>query len=186
MASDADTQRLFFALWPDDSLRHDLYKACRQAIKRSGGKPVPVENFHVTLAFLGNLDAQGAREARQAADSVHAAAFDMQLDRLGFWPEPGLLWLGATQPPQAARTLAAELVRSLHSRGLEPDAKPFVPHLSLARKVLKPGLLGAVHPLDWHVDAFALVRSHTHGRNSEYQLLGSWPLESRAAGSKEL
>lgn len=186
MALDADSQRLFFAFWPDDSLRHAIIKACRRAVKRSGGKPVPAANFHITLAFLGSLDADGAGKARQAADRVRAAAFDLQLDRLGFWSGSGLLWLGATQPPQAARVLAADLVRELRTRGLAPDAKAFVPHLSLARKVLKPGLLGAVPPLNWHVDAFALMRSHTHGRNSEYQLLASWPLESMAAGSGEL
>jgi RNA 2',3'-cyclic 3'-phosphodiesterase len=186
MASGPESQRLFFALWPDEILRHSLYKASRRPVRLSGGKPVPPANFHITLAFLGSLDADGERQARQAADGVDAEAFELQLDRLGFWPEPGLLWLGTTQQPVAARALAVALVEALRLRGLEPDAKPFVPHVTLARKVVKPGQLGALHPLRWPVRDFKLLRSFTHARGSEYQPLASWPLGSRAAGSKEL
>ncbi|MDE2235488.1 MAG: RNA 2',3'-cyclic phosphodiesterase [Gammaproteobacteria bacterium] len=186
MASNAETQRLFFALWPPDPLRNAIQKNYRRAVQHSGGKPVPASNFHMTLAFLGSLDAAGALTARRAADSVHAASFDLRLDRLGFWSEAGVLWLGTAQPCAAAGKLATQLAQALRAQGLEPDAKPFVAHLSLARKVNKPGELHTAHALDWHVDGFSLLRSHTQGRSSEYRLLASWPLQSRAAGSGEL
>lgn len=186
MASGSEIQRLFFALWPDDTLRHFLYKATRRPVRLSGGKPVPPANFHITLAFLGNLDKADALQARQAAASVDAEPFELQMDRLSFWPEPGLLWLGATQLPDAARTLTEELIKALRSRGLEPDTKPFVPHVTLARKVVKPGQQGALRPLRWPVREFALLRSLTHAHASEYQPLTSWALGSRAAGSGEL
>ncbi len=186
MASGPEIQRLFFALWPDDSLRHRLYKTTRRPVRLSGGKLVPPSNFHITLAFLGSVDGAGELQARHAADSVAVEPFELQMDCLGFWPEPGLLWLGAAQAPAAARNLAVDLMKALRLRGLEPDSKPFVPHVTLARKVVKPGQLGALRPLRWPVREFALVHSLTHARGSEYQLLASWPLASRAAGSGEL
>jgi len=186
MASATEVQRLFFALWPDDSLRHTLYKVTRHTLRLSGGRPVQPANFHITLAFLGNLDADGERQARQAADSLDAEPFELQLDRLGFWPEPGMLWVGSTQVPVAVQTLAAELVKALRMRGLEPDPQPFIPHLTLARKVVQPGQLGELRPLHWQVQEFALLRSLTHAHGSKYQPLAFWPLGSRAAGSGEL
>ena len=186
MASNTDSQRLFFALWPPDTLRNAIHRNYRRAVQGSGGKPVPESNYHITLAFLGSLDPTGTLKAHRAADQVSAAAFDLQLDRLGFWSEAGVLWLGTAQPSTKARKLATQLAQVLRAQGLEPDAKPFVAHLSLARKVIKPGELRAARAIHWHVDGFALLRSHTHGRNSEYQLLASWPLLSRAAGPGEL
>jgi len=186
MASATEVQRLFFALWPDDSLRCTLYKVTRRPVRLSGGRPVPPSNFHITLAFLGSLDTAGELQARQAADSVAGQSFELQLDRLGFWPEPGMLWMGAIQVPVAVRTLAADLAKALRMRGLEPDSKPFMPHVTLARKVVKPGQLGELRPLRWPVREFALLRSFTHARASEYQPLAIWPLGSKAAGPGEL
>ncbi|MDE2091699.1 MAG: RNA 2',3'-cyclic phosphodiesterase [Gammaproteobacteria bacterium] len=186
MASATEVQRLFFALWPDDSLRRTLYKVTRRPVRLSGGRPVPPTNFHITLAFLGSLDTAGGLLARQAADSVVGRSFELQLDRLGFWPEPGMLWLGAMQVPLAVQTLAADLAKALRLQGLAPDSKPFVPHVTLARKVVKPGELGTLRPLHWPVREFALLSSLTHARGSEYRPLAFWPLGSKAAGSREL
>src|SRR5574337_1362430 len=99
MASAADSQRLCFALWPDDTLRHILYKETRHAVRASGGKPVLAENFHITLAFLGHLDVDGAAAARAAADSTQGEPFDLVLDRTGFWPDARVVWLGPSAVP---------------------------------------------------------------------------------------
>jgi len=186
MASAAEAQRLFFALWPDDPLRHTLYKVTRRPVRLSGGKPVPQSNFHITLVFLGSLNAADELRARQAADSVAGTPFELQLDRLGFWPEPRVLWLGAADVPVPARRLAADLAKALRMWGLQPDPKPFVPHVTLARKIVKPGKTGELHTLHWQVREFALLRSLMHARGSEYQPLAFWPLTSKAAGSGEL
>jgi len=175
MAS-AETQRLFFALWPDASTRDAIYKAGRRVIRVSGGKPVRADNYHATLAFLGSVDAGAAVAARDAAAGVHGPPFELRLDRFGFWAKPRVVWLGAGQVPEAARRLAAGLTAALIARGLTPDPKPFVPHVTLVRKVSKPGDFGSVEPVAWPVTSFALVRSVTHPEGSQYSVLASWPL----------
>ncbi|HYL02781.1 MAG TPA: 2'-5' RNA ligase family protein, partial [Steroidobacteraceae bacterium] len=49
------TRRLFFALWPDAAQRTVLAHAVRKAVRNCGGRPVPAESLHVTLAFLGSV-----------------------------------------------------------------------------------------------------------------------------------
>src|SRR5690606_7943609 len=50
---EAGLRRIFFALWPDDATRGAIERACRQAVRRSGGRPTAKRNLHLTVAFLG-------------------------------------------------------------------------------------------------------------------------------------
>ncbi|MGH8321382.1 MAG: RNA 2',3'-cyclic phosphodiesterase [Gammaproteobacteria bacterium] len=182
MASRPETERLFFAFWPDEAVRHAIYKETRHAVRVSGGRPVPPENFHVTLVFLGSVDAATAVAVREAAAGIQSEPFSLCLDRLGFWKEPRVVWLGADEIPDPGRRLAASLLAALRARGLKPDPKSFTPHVTLARKISKPGELGTLRPIRWPVQDFVLMRSITHAKGSEYQPLAAWPLMAQAAG----
>ncbi|MBU6421650.1 MAG: RNA 2',3'-cyclic phosphodiesterase [Gammaproteobacteria bacterium] len=186
MNSAADGQRLFFALWPDEALRHTLYKETRRAVRASGGKPVPAENFHITLAFLGHLDAAGALAANAAAEATTGEGFDLVLDRMGFWADARVAWLGAQTIPEAGSRFAAALREALRTRGIAVDIRPFLPHVTLARKVSKPGSLGTLRPIRWPVREFVLVHSIPNRHTSEYRPLTSWPLRAPAAAAAEL
>jgi 2'-5' RNA ligase len=186
MASTADSQRLFFALWPDEALRHILYKETRWAVRASGGKPVAAENLHITLAFLGHLDANGAAAARAAAGATVGERFELFLERLGFWADTRVVWLGPAVIPEAGSRFAAALREALRARGIAVDIRPFLPHLTLARKVAKPGNMGTLRPIHWPVREFTLVHSIPNRHASEYRPLASWPLVAPAAAAAEL
>lgn len=186
MASSADSQRLFFALWPDEALRHTLYKETHHAVRASGGKPVPQENFHITLAFLGHLDADGAAAARAAAVATSGESFDLVLDRLGFWAETHVVWLGPAKVSESGSRFAVALRQNLRERGIKVDVRPFLPHVTLARKVAKPGDLRTIRPIRWSLREFVLVHSITGRHSSEYRRLASWPLRAPAAAVMEL
>lgn len=178
MVSEPERQRLFFALWPDEALRLTLYKVTRRAVQASGGKPVAPENFHITLAFLGQLDASGAEAARQAAAATAGNVFDLVLDRLGFWPEARVVWSAPSAVPAAGHNFANTLRAELRARSIEVDVRPFLPHLTLARKVSRPGDMGTMHAVHWPVREFVLVRSVTGRHASEYHPLASWSLRT--------
>ena len=55
--------RLFYAIWPDDNAKRGACGACRGARARLGGRPVPAENIHLTLAFLGTVADERVAEA---------------------------------------------------------------------------------------------------------------------------
>ena len=72
--------RLFYALWPDEPLRERLAEAARDAVRQSGGRPVPAGNYHLTLAFLGR------NTGRRLVDLVSALLDDLpspETSRLG-------------------------------------------------------------------------------------------------------
>ena len=66
--------RLFFALWPDSAVRAVLQASCQAVTVSCGGRPVPPRNYHLTLAFLGQVDSADLAGIRAAAAQVHANA----------------------------------------------------------------------------------------------------------------
>jgi len=171
----AEPQRLFFALWPDAALRERL-QASAAALDRRGGKPVPADNLHITLAFLGSVDAATRTCLERGADGVRVAPFDLVLDRSGHWPRPQVLWLGCGEEPAGIMALASALQRLQLGCDLEPEKRPFHTHLTVARKVRRGQSQTLASPLIWPVADFALVASDTRPEGAVYRVLKRWPL----------
>jgi len=171
--------RLFFALWPEAGTRQAIYKASRDALAAADGRAVPAENFHMTLVFLGSVAEEALALVKSIAASIQGQSFRLELDRYGYWKEPQVLWCGASRICAAAATLAANLRERLMDAGFRNlDPKPFVPHVTLARKVHRTGALGGFGPLTWEAREFALVRSVTGKTGSAYTPLASYALDA--------
>lgn len=175
--------RLFFALWPDDPVRREIYAASRRAVTRCGGKPIPPENFHITLAFLGSFALEGIEPvvatANDAAGEVQGAGFVLALDRFGHWPGSKVVWFGCTRVPDAAYALAQALRERLRLHALKPDGQRFVPHLTLVRWVQQADSFETPAAIRWNVRDFVLVRSVSRPGGVDYTVLKSWPLSAR-------
>lgn len=169
------TERLFFALWPDDAVREAIAAQLPEMPKPA--KPVPAANWHVTLAFLGDVPAEQRRAYEDAAGAVAGRPFDLELDRFGYFHRPRVLWIGASQVPDALRALHADLNGSLAERGFEPERRPFTVHLTLARKMLPPGDLPEPDPVPWRVTDFCLVRSELSRAGARYEVVRRFPLQ---------
>ena len=177
----AATRRLFFALWPDEAQRRALEHAAAKAVRHSGGRPVPASNLHVTLAFLGSVAAARipdlqriARE--QAASLTHVAPATLTFARLAHWKEAQVLCALAAEQSPGMRGLAVALQEAAAALGLSPDRKPFQAHVTLARKVVRPGAELALRAVVWRFDAFALIDSRTEPSGPVYSVIDSYPL----------
>ena len=177
----APARRLFFALWPDETQRRALEHAAAKAVRHSGGRPVPVANLHVTLAFLGSVAAarvpdlqRSARE--QEARLAHDAPPALTFARLAHWKEAQILCALAAEPSPGAHGLAVALQEATAALGLSPDRKPFQAHVTLARKVVRPGAPLRLRPVVWSFDAFALIDSRTEPSGPVYSVVESYPL----------
>lgn len=170
------SERLFFALWPGDALREQLVQHRDLLISAPGGRLLPRENLHLTLAFLGQTDAgQRARVEAVAAD-LEISPFRLRLDRFGYWPRPKVLWIAPAQMPAALTDLAAALHAGAGSCGLRLDTRPYQAHVTLARQLPQPPSGGDCPALDWAVDRFVLVRSSTLSQGVRYDVVGEWGL----------
>ncbi len=171
----ADSQRLFFALWPDATVRQRIAVAGTRATAAAGGRPVPPENYHLTLAFLGSVPAEHLPALLRVARAIRMQPFSLALDHTGYWPRPRVAWLRPAVCPAALQQLVDDLWGGLAPLGFAPDSRTFKPHVSLVRKA--PGGLGSrlAQPIVWAVDDFVLVRSETLPAGPVYSLLERFP-----------
>ena len=169
------TERLFFALWPDDATRMRCANVVSQ-LANIRGKPVPPANLHITLSFLGSVDAAQRLCAERAADTVRVQPVTLTLDHLGYFPKPRVVWLGSERVPCALAALAADLNHQLGGCDITLDSRPFELHMTLLRKVISPPMLDASEPINWRVESFSLVKSATLSSGPIYTVLRTWPL----------
>lgn len=138
--------RAFVALELPEAFADEVCALARRLAAVCEGRFVPDENHHLTLAFLGELDEAGARRAMDALDEAGAGVGPIAFESTGLGTfgrgRATTLWLGIRRTEEL-ELLAARLRASLAARDLPFDEKPFLPHVTLARRVRLPrGPLG--------------------------------------------
>ena len=178
----AGPHRLFFALWPDAPARARLEQATQAVVQTRGGRPVPAEQLHLTLAFLGAVPAARRAELLALAPvAVRAAGLvdaplALTLGQLERWSGPQVLCVLPIHPPAALGALARSLTRTLGAAGFTPDLKPFRPHVTVARKVVHPSETVPIAPVRWTFERVALIESRTLERGPVYSVVETCPL----------
>jgi len=101
------------------------------------GRAVPPANFHITLAFIGELSEGRLERLCLATDEwlagVGLAGGKLLLNCTGYWPKPGIYWLGPDEWPEALSQLAGKLRQLATKAGARRDRSSFRPHVTLFR-----------------------------------------------------
>ncbi len=173
--------RLFFAAFPDDETRFRVASAADALELGEGTRRVPVENYHMTLAFAGEVsNAQAA--ALRALESIDISPFTVRFDTHEHWLKSEVVVMAATECPPALSELRCKLRAHLARQGLADDPRPFYPHVTIARNATQAPVRQAISGLLWTVTNFQLVRSMRSGAGSVYTVLDHWQLLDEASG----
>ncbi|MEQ1662952.1 MAG: RNA 2',3'-cyclic phosphodiesterase [Thiobacillus sp.] len=172
--TDTDSQRLFLALWPDDTTRDALHRTGKWLHKHWGGRLMRRDTLHLTLAFLGNTPVNRLDALTAYVGSVDIENFELILDQAGCWPHNHIGWLGATEKSVPLLDLTARLRIALRKADLHFEDKPFVPHVTLLRNT-RGGAATACEPVRWPISGFALLASDTNAEGACYTVLRRWP-----------
>jgi 2'-5' RNA ligase len=192
--------RLFFAV----GVSRDVAASLRSISRGLGRAPIAdclrlidVEQAHFTLRFLGEQSAERQAAALRAGSAAArgAASFDLEFQGLGVFPDerrPHTLWIGAGKGASELAGLAAMLEDELAVEGFMREARPFVPHLTLARVKRRPerakmATLLAAQPaqiVPLRVAGFALMESRPERRTVRYIALETFALELPCTPSK--
>ena len=174
--ANAGRARVFFALWPDASVRTALAALAQEAQAECGGRAMAAENVHVTLFFVGPVERARLAALERAAQRPRGRSFSLTLDRVGYWRHNRIVWAGATEFPAALATLAEDLRVALAREGVQGEERPYVPHVTLVRNAeRKPGA-PVIEPCVWSVDEFVLVESVSVPGGVRYQPLTRFAL----------
>lgn len=102
-----------------------------------GVRCAPVGQLHITLRFVGDVDASRIdrmeRCVRSAVEGV--APFEITVSGAGAFPNrgrPSVVWIGAS-PQDILAGMADRMGRELDSAGIDYDGKPFKSHVTVGR-----------------------------------------------------
>ncbi|WP_347927279.1 RNA 2',3'-cyclic phosphodiesterase [Pseudomonas helvetica] len=169
-------KRLFFAL-PCATAQRRAIAQWRSALRLTSGRPVPAENFHLTLMFLGAVAVTQIPDICAAAAQVRTPGerLTVSLDQLDAWRRAGVLLLAPTQSSLPLRQLVYALQQAMLPLGFADAPREYRPHLTLMRDFREP-VPESETPPDFHLSAghFALFESH----KGRYRALAEWPLVS--------
>ena len=155
--------RLFFAAWPPAGAAKALVAWARDLTRDCGGRPTPEETVHLTLAFLGEADADVARATGRA---VKAPGLEFRIEQARYWAHNRIIWVGPREVPEALASLAAAL----------GETGRFAAHVTLIRKARPPRVLPPPPAVAWPVREFVLVRSRLGSRGADYEVLERFAL----------
>lgn len=107
---------------------------------------VDPERLHVTVRFIGTVEDDRAAAVDDAlTPTVPLEPFACTLAGTGCFPgrgQPRVVWAGVTSGLPNLVALEHEVSRRLTGIGLEPDWRPYAPHLTLGRVREAAGLRG--------------------------------------------
>ncbi|UEO00560.1 2'-5' RNA ligase family protein [Acidiferrobacter thiooxydans] len=164
---------MFFALWPGRDVRARL---AAQAAE-SAGRPVAADGYHMTLAFVGAVEADVRCVLEAGAAGVSEEAFVCVLDEMAWLGAGDIAALAPSHPPPLLLRLAERLQRVVAVATGQVPAHRYRPHVTLAR-------LGArdprwspppAEPVRWAVADYVLCRSRREPPGI-YDVLARWPL----------
>lgn len=156
--------RLFFACWPPAGTAQALAAWARAVQRECGGRAVPAQNIHLTLAFLGDADPAAAR---LLGASIRMAPMRFALEEARFWAHNRILWAGPRETPPELAALARAL----------GEKRELSAHITLLRKARPPRLLPPLPALEWPVTRFTLVNSTPGPEGPSYEVLERYDLQ---------
>lgn len=168
--------RAFVALELPEAFADEVAGLARQLATVCEGRFVSPEPHHLTLAFLGEVGEAETRLAMAAMDDACAGMGPIPLAARGLGTfgrlRDATLWLGI-EPSDELTSLAARLREGLAARGLAFDDKPFLAHVTLARRVRMPrgALPDLAFPLPDEATRVTLFRSYLEPGGARYKAL---------------
>jgi RNA 2',3'-cyclic 3'-phosphodiesterase len=183
--------RLFVGLEVPEPSRRDLRRrldGLRDRLPRA--RWVDLDNLHLTLLFLG--ETAEAEVSGLAAKLRPAFAccppLELRLGSGGTFP-PGrparVAWVGVDAPPELLKLQGDVTQAAVDSLGLEPEERPYHPHVTLARcpdpwrreavDKLKTGLTGPIGP-PFVADHGVLLESKLSPKGASYRALETFPM----------
>ncbi|MCL5775776.1 RNA 2',3'-cyclic phosphodiesterase [Limibaculum sp. FT325] len=153
------------------------------------GRAVEAENFHLTLAFLGEQPEPVIEDMHHALDDIRAPRFVLRVDGVDlFGGEQPTILHARIAPEPGLSHLRAKVAQAARAVGIALKGGRFTPHVTLARlgQGLRPDEIAELHRFaamraglacqPFEVEEFVLVRSRLGKAGPSYEDLAAYPL----------
>ncbi|MFP3950194.1 MAG: RNA 2',3'-cyclic phosphodiesterase [Candidatus Micrarchaeia archaeon] len=175
--------RLFVAVELPGKIKERL-KSLEEELPDSGLRKVGSEKMHITLKFLGEVEAGNLGRVVKALGDVEFSPFSIGVEGIGAFPSKEyvrVLWAGTKS--RSLDALAEKVEGAMG--GLFPrEKRPFSGHITLARVKKKTDFSGFFSKHDgekfgeFRVDRFLLMQSILKRGGAEYSVVAEFPAKS--------
>jgi 2'-5' RNA ligase len=193
--TEPDHLRLFVALAIPEPVKDELEKAqgeLRRLLPQGTVRWTRREQFHLTLRFLGNVEAQSLATLSQALNLAARvfAPLQLQARQVGFFPNarfPRVLWVGVRDPQDQLPALQQAVQSATLAFTTEEPEQRFSAHVTLARmkqlKRLEAATLSQAAAAmnerlfgKWTADSIDLMRSQLSPQQAIHSAVTTVPL----------
>lgn len=168
--------RLFLAILLSEEMKKSVTGTMHE-LKKAGvrGSYVPVQNLHVTLAFIG--ESRDAASVKEAMQTLADKPFRMSFAEMGVFGN--LLWIGI-KGNQGLNKLARHVSAALDEAQIQYDRKKFVPHITIIRNMGGPWKKVSPPKGDMTVRKVSLMKSEQKDGKRVYSEIFSVDLGGKA------
>lgn len=173
--------RLFIAL--DLPLETRTALGALQDRLPAGLRPVPEENLHLTMAFLGDQPDQVIEALHEGLETLRAPRLKLSLGGIAVYGGHRGQVLALEAEGEAPLHELHDRIRArIRGAGVQVERRRFRPHVTLARMPghADPGpalaTLAAAHIPPFTVSSFGLYQSTLHEDGAIYEALATYPL----------
>jgi 2'-5' RNA ligase len=129
--------RLFLGIGFSDGIKFKINEV-EEVVKTkiTSGSLVPMENHHITIQFLGNIEDERVEKLKEILETAASKLkpFDLQFDNLGMFSKRkgNIIWLGIkfNEELQKCHAILKDL---LLANGFNAEVMPYTPHITLIR-----------------------------------------------------
>ena len=126
-------KRLFVAIDPPDSIKDALRKLDPNL---RGVRWVTPKQMHLTLGFFGQVLPDALDDLQERLSAIRFGSFFLPVQGLGAFPAKGppkIIWIGVGKGHPHLFQIHKRVQEAAIAAGLEPDLRPWHPHITLAR-----------------------------------------------------
>jgi 2'-5' RNA ligase len=190
-----ETIRLFIAIPLPEEVKSQIEKTqneLRQAVPGKFIRWTKREHFHLTLKFLGNVEASLVAELTTVLRDacVHFTALRLRAERIGFFPDlrfPRVIWAWVHDENEILAKMQRVIESAVGNFSQENAEENFTGHVTLGRvkgikrpqaEILAKLALGMTDRFfgEWAANRVELIRSELSANGSRYTTLAAIPL----------
>lgn len=126
--------RLFIGIDLSQSMKSYLLSVSKSIERHTQGRVTALNNYHLTLAFLGELDDKEMNVLKSLMNQIQFNAFEMTISEVDYFQkgERFIYYMGI-KPNSSLKTLYQKVVDVITPLGLNIHGK-FSPHITLIRQ----------------------------------------------------
>lgn len=121
----------------------DYIRGLQQSLRKYAvrGRWKHSDNFHLTLKFLDEIDAEQARQIDAALKVIcgQQDPFRLGISDLGTFKgrdDIRVLWLGLTGEVRILQMLVGNMEKALAAIGFQPEKRPYTPHITIGQDIV--------------------------------------------------